>query len=60
MPRNAVPYASWQTSSLEEVQGITTIKLIDMPWDEALEIILFSQGLVKNQKGKITYIKPAQ
>jgi beta-lactamase regulating signal transducer with metallopeptidase domain len=43
----------------DKVSGTVTLKLAEMPWDQALDIILNSQGLVKREKGGILFIEPA-
>ena len=43
----------------DKVSGTVTVKLAEMPWDQALDIILNSQGLVKREKDGILFIEPA-
>jgi len=40
------------------VSGTVTVKLAEMSWDQALDIILRSQGLVKREKDGILFIEP--
>lgn len=40
----------------EEVKGRVTIKLRDVPWPKALEIILSSRGLGSERDGNIIYV----
>jgi type IV pilus assembly protein PilQ len=42
----------------DDVSGTLSIKLVNVPWDQALEVILDSKGLEKRQEGNIMYIKP--
>ena len=42
----------------DDVSGTISIKLVNVPWDQALEVILDSKGLEKRQDGNIMYIKP--
>jgi len=42
----------------DDVSGTISIKLVNVPWDQALEVILDSKGLEKKQDGNIMYIKP--
>jgi len=42
----------------DDVSGTISIKLVNVPWDQALEVILDSKGLEKKQVGNIMYIKP--
>ena len=39
--------------------GNVTLRLKDVPWDQALDIILDSKGLGLRQKGNVLYIAPA-
>jgi type IV pilus assembly protein PilQ len=43
----------------DKVSGTVTVKLDEMSWDQALAIILDSQGLVKREKDGILFIEPA-
>jgi type IV pilus assembly protein PilQ len=43
----------------DKVSGTVTVKLAEMPWDQALDIILNSQGLVKRERDGILFIEPA-
>jgi len=43
----------------DKVSGTVTVKLAEMPWDQALDIVLNSQGLVKREKDGILFIEPA-
>jgi type IV pilus assembly protein PilQ len=42
----------------DEVTGNVTLKLDDVPWDEALNFIMMSKGLEKFESGNITMIAP--
>lgn len=42
----------------DDVQGKVTIKLRDVPWDEALEAILSTKGLAMDRKGNIIRVLP--
>ena len=42
----------------DDVSGTISIKLVNVPWDQALDVILDSKGLEKKQEGNILYIKP--
>lgn len=44
----------------DSVQGNITLRLHDVPWDEALAIILRAQGLDKYQSGNVFMIAPIQ
>ena len=43
----------------DSVGGNVTLRLKDVPWDQALDIILDSKGLGMRQKGNVLYIAPA-
>ena len=43
----------------DKVSGTVTVKLAEMPWDQALDIILNSQGLARREKDGILFIEPA-
>jgi len=42
----------------EDVQGKLNMRLVDVPWDQALDIILASQGLGKEVQGNVMRIAP--
>ena len=42
----------------DDVTGTLSIKLVNVPWDQALEVILETKSLEKRQEGNIMYIKP--
>lgn len=42
----------------ESVQGELTLRLKDVPWDQALDIILQSKGLDKRKHGNVIWIAP--
>lgn len=44
----------------DDVKGTITLKLIDVPWDQALDIILTSKGLDKMQHGNILRVAPIE
>ena len=43
----------------EEVSGTVTIRLVDVPWDQALDVILLTKGLGFTRVGKVLRIAPA-
>jgi hypothetical protein len=43
----------------DKVSGSVTVKLAEMSWEQALNTILGSQGLVKREKDGILFIEPA-
>jgi len=44
----------------DDVTGTITLKLVDVPWDQALDIILTSKGLDKVQAGNILRVAPIE
>jgi type IV pilus assembly protein PilQ len=42
----------------DDVSGTISIKLVNVPWDQALDVILETKNLEKRQEGNIMYIKP--
>ncbi|MDD2661216.1 MAG: type IV pilus secretin PilQ [Methylococcales bacterium] len=42
----------------DDVTGTITLKLDDVPWDEALDFIMMTQGLGKYETGNVTLISP--
>jgi type IV pilus assembly protein PilQ len=42
----------------DDVQGTITIKLVNVPWDQALDVILDAKGLGMQREGNIVQIKP--
>ncbi|MDP2903861.1 MAG: type IV pilus secretin PilQ [Methylovulum sp.] len=42
----------------DEVTGSITIKLDDVPWDEALDFVMMTKGLEKYETGNVTLIAP--
>ena len=43
----------------DKVEGTVTVHLAEMPWDQALNIVLNSQGLAKREKDRIILVEPA-
>jgi len=42
----------------DDVNGVLTMRLIDVPWDQALDIILSAKGLGKEKNGNVIRIAP--
>ena len=42
----------------DDVTGTVTLKLDDVPWDEALDFVMMTKGLEKYQTGNVTLIAP--
>ena len=42
----------------DDVTGVITIKLVNVPWDQALDMILESKGLAMRAEGNIVLVKP--
>ncbi|MDH3376409.1 MAG: type IV pilus secretin PilQ, partial [Gammaproteobacteria bacterium] len=43
----------------DAVSGDLTLRLQDVPWDQALDIILQTKGLAMRQKGNVVWVAPA-
>jgi type IV pilus assembly protein PilQ len=43
-----------------EVQGTMTIRLVDVPWEQALEAVLKLTGLAQERQGNIILVAPAE
>ena len=44
--------------SSDSVQGEITINLKDVPWDQALDVILNAKGLTQRRKGNVIWVAP--
>ncbi|MGR9051179.1 MAG: type IV pilus secretin PilQ [Gammaproteobacteria bacterium] len=42
----------------DDVTGTVTVKLDDVPWDEALDFIMMTKGLEKYKTGNVTLVAP--
>lgn len=42
----------------DTVQGNVTLRLINVPWDQALDIVLQSKGLDKRRSGNVIWVAP--
>ncbi|MBN4076865.1 type IV pilus secretin PilQ [Mariprofundus ferrooxydans] len=42
----------------DDVSGVLTMRLVDVPWDQALDIILSAKGLGKEKNGNVVRIAP--
>lgn len=43
----------------DSVQGNVTLRLVNVPWDQALDIILQAKGLDKRRRGNVIWVAPA-
>ena len=44
----------------DSVQGNVTLRLQNVPWDQALDIVLRTKGLDKRQEGNVIFVAPAE
>ena len=44
----------------EGVSGTIAVRLVDVPWDEALDLILTANGLGQRQRGNVLLVAPAE
>jgi len=42
----------------DDVKGLLTMRLVDVPWDQALDLILTAKGLGKEKNGNVMRIAP--
>ena len=42
----------------DDISGTITLKLVNVPWDQALDVILESKGLAMRSDGNIVLVKP--
>ncbi|GAB6050258.1 type IV pilus secretin PilQ [Hydrogenophilus islandicus] len=53
-------FSGFNIIASDTVQGSITLRLVDVPWDQALDIILQAKGLDKRQNGNIIWVAPTQ
>jgi len=46
--------------AIGEVQGTITVRLVDVPWEQALEAVLKLTGLAQERQGNIILVAPAE
>jgi type IV pilus assembly protein PilQ len=44
----------------DSVQGNVTLRLINVPWDQALDIVLQAKGLDKRRRGNVIWVAPQE
>jgi len=44
----------------DDVKGVLTMRLVDVPWDQALDLILSAKGLGKEKNGNVMRIAPLE
>lgn len=44
----------------DSVQGNVTLRLVNVPWDQALDIILQAKGLDKRRNGNVVWVAPTE
>lgn len=52
-------FSEFNIVTSESVTGSMTLRLQDVPWDQALDIILQAKGLAKRNTGNVIWIAPA-
>lgn len=52
-------YAGVNLVASDTVQGSVTLRLQDVPWDQALDLVLRSKGLARRQEGNVLLVAPA-
>jgi len=53
-------FTSLNIVASDTVQGNVTLRLSDVPWDQALDLVLKSKGLGKRQEGNIIRVAPLE
>ena len=51
-------FAGFNLVAGDEIAGRITMRLVDVPWDEALDLILATEGLSKLRTGNVIYVAP--
>ena len=44
----------------DAISGNLSLRLKDVPWDQALDVIMQTKGLAKRQKGNVVWVAPAE
>ncbi|MFJ4065527.1 type IV pilus secretin PilQ [Pseudomonas sp. NPDC089996] len=52
-------YAEINLVASDSVQGNVTLRLHEVPWDQALEMVLRSKGLARREEGNVLLVAPA-
>lgn len=52
-------YAGVNLVASDAVQGSVTLRLEDVPWDQALDLVLRTKGLARRQEGNVLLVAPA-
>lgn len=52
-------YAGINLVASDSVQGNVTLRLQDVPWDQALDLVLRSRGLARREEGNVLLVAPA-
>jgi len=52
-------YAGINLVASDTVKGNVTLRLQDVPWDQALELVLRSKGLARREEGNVLLVAPA-
>ncbi|QXI33534.1 type IV pilus secretin PilQ [Pseudomonas promysalinigenes] len=52
-------YAGINLVASDTVQGNITLRLHDVPWDQALDLVLHSKGLARREQGNVLLVAPA-
>ena len=51
-------FAGFNLVAGDEVAGRITMRLVDVPWDEALDLILATEGLSKLRTDNVVFVAP--
>ncbi|MFM6991583.1 MAG: type IV pilus secretin PilQ [Rhodoferax sp.] len=53
-------FTGFNVVTSDSVSGTVTLRLLDVPWDQALEIILQSKGLGVRKNGSVLWVAPRE
>ena len=51
-------FSGWNLVPSDSVSGLVSVKLNEVPWQQALHIVLQSRGLVSRQEGGVLWVAP--
>ena len=58
--QNIADYNNFNQVRSDDVEGEITLRLDDVPWDQALDLILQTKGLDKRIEGNILMVAPSE
>jgi type IV pilus assembly protein PilQ len=52
--------SNFNVITADDVTGKVTMRLVDVPWDQALDVVLQAKGLGKTQVGNVIWVAPRE